>query len=153
MIESGNELCGCQIVPGRAVALQLEHSAFIRMQEILSARNPVSVLRANHAARPTSGGHASPVLFLGSNHMDAVIHTILDSRGSSRDQPSVSLALLSCHAVYDATEALPVSPTNFPNYKAFVYSWLPSPKAVINVMGPTHIPDLGGERPSTSVTI
>src|SRR6266481_7345863 len=108
MIETRNELCGCQIVPGCAVALQLEHSAFIRMEKIFSAGNPVSIFRANHAARPTSGGHASPVLFFRGNHVDAVIHTILDSRGSSGDQPSVSLTLLSCHALYDATEALPV---------------------------------------------
>jgi len=85
MIETRNELRGCQVVPGGAVALQLEHSAFIRMEEILSAGDPVSILRANHAARPTSGGHAPPVLLLRGNHMDAVIHTILDSCGSSGD--------------------------------------------------------------------
>jgi hypothetical protein len=85
MTEAGNELRGCQIVPGRAVALQLKHSAFIRMEEILSAGNPVSILGANHTPRPTSGGHPSPVFLLGGNHMDAVIHTILDSRGSSGD--------------------------------------------------------------------
>ena len=85
LIESGDELSGCQIVPGRTAALQLEHSAFIRMEEIFPAGNPVSVLRTNHAARPTSGGHASPVLFLRGNHVDAIIYTILDSRGPSRN--------------------------------------------------------------------
>jgi hypothetical protein len=85
MTESGNGLRGCQIVPGRAVALELEHSAFIRVEEILSAGDPVSVLRANHAARPSSGGHASPVLLFRRNHMDAVIYTILDPCGPSRD--------------------------------------------------------------------
>jgi len=65
----------------------------------------------------------------------------------------VSLALLSCHAIYDATEALPVSLTNSPNYKAFVYSWLPRTEFVFNVIGPPHIPNLGGDRSSTSVSI
>ena len=108
MIESGDDLSGCQIVPGLAFALQLEHSAFIRMQEILSAGNPMGILRANHAARPASGGHASPVLLFGGNHVDAVIHAILDSRGPSRNQSSASLALLSCHAIYDAPKGFPV---------------------------------------------
>jgi hypothetical protein len=85
MIESGDELRRCQIVPGIPVALQLEHSAFIRVEEIVSAGDPVSILRANHTARPMSGGHASPVLFFRGNHMDAVIYTILDSRGPSGD--------------------------------------------------------------------
>lgn len=85
MIESGDDLSGCQIVPGLAFALQLEHSAFIRMKKIFAIGDPVSVLRANHAARPTSGRHASAVLLLRGNHVDAVIHAILDSRGPSRN--------------------------------------------------------------------
>jgi hypothetical protein len=121
MTESRDELGRCQIVPGLAITLQLEHAAFIRMEEIVAAGDPVSILRTNHTARPTSRGQASPVFLFRGNHMDAVVHTILDSRGSSRDQASASLALLSCHATYDAPEALLV-PSQNARIKSFVYS-------------------------------
>jgi hypothetical protein len=59
----------------------------------------------------------------------------------------MSLALLSCHALYDATEALPVSLANSPYHKVFVFSWLPRPEAVVNVIRPPRIPNLEDDRP------
>jgi hypothetical protein len=151
MIESGNDLGGRQIVPGLAFALQLEHSAFIRVEEIISIGDPVSILRANHAARPTGWRHASPVLLLWGNHMDAVIHAILDSRGPSRNQTSASVALLSSHSVYDAPEAFLV-PLQNAHTKSFVYSWLPRLEAKISMITPFGLPDLEQRQPLVPVT-
>lgn len=105
MTGSGDELRCRQILPGRAGAFQLEYTALIRMEEILSIGNPVGILRTHHALGPPSRGRPSSMLLFRGNHMDAIIYTILDPRRPSRDQTSASHALMSCHTVYDAPDA------------------------------------------------
>jgi len=80
---SGDQLRRSQILPGIPGVLHLEHSAFIRVEKIIPIGDPVCAFRPHVTLRPFCGRWTTAMLFFGSNQLNAIIHTILDSRGSS----------------------------------------------------------------------
>jgi hypothetical protein len=72
-------LRGCEVVPNFAVGLDLKDSALVRMEEVISIRNPVVGSRAHRATRPVSWANSAAVLFYLGHEVDSILHPILDS--------------------------------------------------------------------------
>ena len=77
------ELRGGEVLPDLAGGLHLEDAALIRVKEIISLRNAVGVGGLDRAAGPSRRTNAAAVLLELSHELKSVIHTVLDSGGSS----------------------------------------------------------------------
>ena len=90
-------LGGSKELPGIARIPQLKDSALIRVQEVLTHGDPVSASTAHRAFRPTLWANAATVLRLFLHQVDTVADPVFNAGWPGRDQPSVSVSLLSRH--------------------------------------------------------
>ena len=76
-------LRGGQVLPNLARRLHLEYAPLIRVKEIVSFGDAVSVGGLDRAAGPSRRTNAAAVLLELGHELKSVIHTVLDASGSS----------------------------------------------------------------------
>jgi hypothetical protein len=74
-------LRGGEVVPNFAGGLDLEDATLVRMEEVISIRNPVVSSRAHGATRPVSWTNSAAMLFDLGYEVDSILDPILDPGG------------------------------------------------------------------------
>jgi hypothetical protein len=71
-------LRGGEVVPNFAGGLDLEDSTLVRMEEVISIRDPVVCSGLHGATRPVSWTNAAAVLFYFGHEVNSILHAIFN---------------------------------------------------------------------------